>query len=156
MARTPPGPESCHRDGRRARLRVAPHSSLCTLARLCDAWNAGDAAEFTAEATYVTFNGQVMDGRAAIEDTHRRLFDGPLRGSRMTQMGDDAVPDTVRLLRPDVAHVVTIGAVMRPGQDTVTADRESVLSFVVTDDGDGWRVAAFHNTRRHDPAAAGR
>ncbi|MGI9063628.1 MAG: SgcJ/EcaC family oxidoreductase [Pseudonocardiaceae bacterium] len=45
------------------------------LARLAAAWNAGDAsgyaAQFTEDATYVAFNGEVMRGRAAIEDTHR-------------------------------------------------------------------------------------
>ncbi|MGH3566079.1 MAG: SgcJ/EcaC family oxidoreductase [Pseudonocardia sp.] len=134
---------------------------LDTLARLSDAWNAGDAtaygAEFTRDASYVAFNGQVMLGRTVIEDTHRWLFDGPLRGSRMTTTSDDALPAAVRFLRPDVAHVLTIGAVLPAGQSTVTADRESVVSFVVTDEGDTWRVAAFHNTRRLDPAtAAGR
>lgn len=38
----------------------------------------------TADATYVSFNGEVMLGRGAIEDTHRFLFEGPLRGSWMT------------------------------------------------------------------------
>lgn len=34
------------------------------------------------------------------------------------------------------------------GAPEVTADRDSVGSFVLVDDGDAWRVAAFHNTRR--------
>lgn len=131
---------------------------LDTLARLSDAWNAGDAAaygaEFTADATYVSFNGQVMSGRAAIEDTHRWLFDGPLRGSQMTSMGGDTGQATIRFLRPDVAHVLTNGAV-QPAGSTTTADRESVVSLVVTEDGNAWQVAAFHNTRRHDSAAGG-
>lgn len=138
-----------------------PSPVLKTLARLAAAWNAGDpasyGAEFTADATYVTFDGQVMLGRSAIEETHRWLFEGPLRGSQMTSQGEaDASSTTVRFLRPDVAHVVTTGAVLPAGQPTVTADRASVLSFVVTDEGDAWRVAAFHNTRRQNLAAAGR
>lgn len=131
---------------------------LDILDRLAAAWNAGDAAayaaEFTADATYVAFNGQVMAGRAAIENTHRWLFDGPLRGSRMTSMSEDASPATVRSLRPAIAHVVTTAVVLPTGQSTVTADRESVVSLVVLDQGDAWRIAAFHNTRRHDPATA--
>ena len=125
---------------------------LATLDRIGAAWNAGDAtafgAEFTPDATYVTFDGQVLAGREAIVDVHRRLFDGPLKGSTMgaSSTGDDA--PTVRFLRPDVAHVLTGGAV-RPGdRERTTPDRDSVPSFVLVDDGDGWRVAAFHNTRR--------
>jgi uncharacterized protein (TIGR02246 family) len=125
---------------------------LATLDRIGAAWNAGDAtafgAEFTPDATYVTFDGQVLAGREAIVDVHRWLFDGPLKGSTMgaSSTGDDA--PAVRFLRPDVAHVLTGGAV-RPGdQELTAADRDSVPSFVLVDDGDGWRVAAFHNTRR--------
>jgi uncharacterized protein (TIGR02246 family) len=125
---------------------------LATLDRITAAWNAGDAtafgAEFTPDATYVTFDGQVLIGRDAIVDVHRWLFDGPLKGSRMgaTSTGEDA--PAVRFLRPDVAHVLTAGAV-RPGDRAgTTPDRDSVPSFVLVDDGDGWRVTAFHNTRR--------
>jgi uncharacterized protein (TIGR02246 family) len=42
---------------------------LDTLARIAAAWNAGDAgaygAEFTADATYVVFNGELLRGRQA-------------------------------------------------------------------------------------------
>jgi len=125
---------------------------LATLDRLAAAWNAGDAAaygaEFTPDATYVTFDGTALVGREAIVEVHRWLFDGPLKGSTMgaTSTGGDA--PTVRLLRPDVAHVLTAGAV-RPGDRAeTTPDRDSVPSFVLVDDGGGWRVTAFHNTRR--------
>ena len=124
-----------------------------TLARIAAAWNAGDAtaygAEFTADASYVTVDGHVLVGRAAIVDVHRRLFDGPLRGSQMgSSTGSDADAPTVRFLRPDVAHVLSAGSVRLAGAPAVNEDRASVQSFVVTDDGDAWRVTAFHNTRR--------
>jgi uncharacterized protein (TIGR02246 family) len=132
---------------------TAAHAAvLATLDRITAAWNAGDATaygtEFTADATYVTFDGHVLVGRDAIVDIHRWLFDGPLRGSTLgaTSTGEHS-PD-VRFLRPDVAHVLTAGAV-RPGdRPGTTPDRDSVPSFVLVDDGDGWRVTAFHNTRR--------
>jgi uncharacterized protein (TIGR02246 family) len=123
-----------------------------TLDRLTAAWNAGDAdaygAEFTDDATYVVFSGDVLRGRQAIVDTHRWLFAGPLRGSRLgaSSTGDDAT--TVRFLRPDVAHVVTAGAVRAADAETATADRDSVPSYVLVHDGGRWRIAAFHNTRR--------
>jgi uncharacterized protein (TIGR02246 family) len=127
-----------------------PHAVLSVLARLADAWNAGDAdaygSLFTPDCTYVTFDGQLLDGRTAITDVHRWLFDGPLKGSTMGDPSTGSATPSVRFLRPDVAHVVTTGAVAR---GEVTPDRDSVPSFVLVrgDDGD-WSVAAFHNTRR--------
>lgn len=121
-----------------------------TLARIGAAWNAGDAtayaAEFTPDATYVAFNGEVMRGRPAIEATHRWLFDGPLRESRMVAAEPEPAPD-IRYVRPDVAVAVTGGAVQLAGAE-LTADRASVVSFVLVDDGGTWQVAAFQNTRR--------
>ncbi|WP_214403965.1 SgcJ/EcaC family oxidoreductase [Pseudonocardia lacus] len=131
---------------------AAEAAVLATLARVTGAWNAGDAtaygAEFTPDATYVTFDGHVLVGRDAIVDVHRWLFDGPLKGSTMgaTSTGGDS--PTVRFLRPDVAHVLTAGAVRPAELVETTPDRDSVPSFVLVDDGDGWRVTAFHNTRR--------
>lgn len=126
-----------------------------TLARIGAAWNAGDAAayaaEFTPDATYVAFNGEVMRGRAAIEDTHRWLFEGPLRESRMVTSGPAPEPD-IRYVRPDVAVAVSGGAVQLVGAE-LTADRASVVSFVLVEDGGTWRIAAFQNTRRQGAKA---
>jgi uncharacterized protein (TIGR02246 family) len=66
----------------------------------------------------------------------------------MTALDGDLPPGDVRFLRPDVACVVIGGAVQPADREEVTPDRESVVSFVVVDDGDAWRVAAFQNTRR--------
>src|SRR5690349_12788836 len=98
---------------------AAEAAVLAALARLTD-------DGFTADATYVTFDGHVLVGRDAIVDVHRWLFDGPLKGSTMTasSSGDDA--PAVRFLRPDVAHALTAGAV-RPGDRAeTTPDRDSV------------------------------
>lgn len=128
---------------------------LKTLARLAEAWNTGDAeaygAEFTDDATYVVFNGELLHGRSAIADTHRFLFEGPLRGSRMVAPADAAT--TLRFLRPDLAHLVTVGAVLPAGQAEVTADRRSIVSYVLIDEHGAWKVAAFQNTRA--PQAGG-
>lgn len=122
------------------------------LTRLAAAWNAGDAdaygAEFTADATYVTFDGHVLAGRAAIVDGHRWLFEGPLKGSRLTAPSARDGGPAVRFLRPDVAHVLAAGAVRPAGAEAVAPDRDSVPSYVLLDEGDAWRVTAFHNTRR--------
>jgi uncharacterized protein (TIGR02246 family) len=125
-----------------------PASVEDVLTRLAAAWNDGDATAyadlFTDDATYVMFNGAVARGRAAIEEGHRALFAGPLRGFRMEP---PATPAPVRYLRPDVAHVVADGGTRPPGQEALPADRASVVSFVLVRDAGGWRIAAFQNTR---------
>jgi len=120
-----------------------------TIAVLNQAWDDGDAtayaATFTPDATYIVFDGTVLRGRAEIERTHRFLFDGPLRGSRL---GGAAAP-SIRHVRPDVVHAVIDGGVRLDGQQTVSADRASVISLVLVTGPDGeWLITAFQNTRR--------
>lgn len=119
------------------------------------AWNRGDAAAyaslFTDDADFVAWNGSHGRGRQAIEDGHRRLFDGPLTGSRMVLVDDDAEsapPESLRFVRPDVAIMVISGVVTLAGQSPTSPDHESVQTFVLIANGNRWRVAAFHNTRR--------
>ncbi|MFC5231223.1 SgcJ/EcaC family oxidoreductase [Pseudonocardia zijingensis] len=125
-----------------------PASVEDTLTRLAAAWNDGDATAyadlFTPDATYVIFDGTVVRGRTAIEEGHRALFAGPLRGFRMDPP-TATVP--VRYLGGDVAHVLAAGGTRPPGQEATPADRASVVSFVLVRDGDDWRIAAFQNTR---------
>ncbi|MGI5242069.1 SgcJ/EcaC family oxidoreductase [Dactylosporangium sp. CA-139066] len=119
-----------------------------------DAWNRGDAtayaALFTHDASFVAWNGEYGYGRRAIEAAHRHLFAGPLAGSRMTV----DMSEPVRFLQADVAVMVTTGAVT-PGAEATgavdTTGREghvAVQTYVLVNGDDGWRIAAFHNTRR--------
>lgn len=124
---------------------------------LQDAWNRGDAAGyaslFTDDADFVAWNGSYGRGRQAIEDGHRPLFDGPLAGSRMVLVDDDvesAPPESLRFVRPDVAIMVISGMVTLAGQSATGPDHKSVQTFVLTKDGNRWRVAAFHNTRKQE------
>ena len=120
------------------------------LADLTAAWNAGDAAAyarlFTPDATYVVFDGAVLRSAPVIEDVHRRLFDGPLCGSRMGEGGSRPAAE-IRFPRPDVAHAVVTGGVRLEGTAELTPDRASVVSLVLVGTADGWRIAAFQNTR---------
>jgi uncharacterized protein (TIGR02246 family) len=126
-----------------------PVSVEDTLTRLAAAWNDGDAAAyaglFTEDATYVVFDGTVVRGRAALEEGHRALFAGPLKGFRMDPP-TMAVP--VRYLGGgDVAHVLATGGTRPPGHAELPADRSSVVSFVLVREDDDWRIAVFQNTR---------
>lgn len=120
------------------------------LDRLTDAWNAGDAEAyarlFTEDADYVTFFGQNLPGRTAIEEAHRALFEGPLQGSRLTGLGRNDHPK-VRFLSPDVALVVAGGGSSVSGGHP-EAGRESTVTLVAVCDAGAWRFTAFQNTRR--------
>ncbi|MEV7094169.1 SgcJ/EcaC family oxidoreductase [Amycolatopsis sp. NPDC051045] len=123
------------------------------LGRLADAWNSGDAAAyarlFTEDADYVTYFGLNFPGRDAIESAHRALFEGPLKGSKLTgQLGASA---KVRFVRPDVAVVVVGGGSSLTGADTTDEGRESTVSFVLVREGGEWLITAFQNTRVSDP-----
>jgi uncharacterized protein (TIGR02246 family) len=125
---------------------------------LQDAWNRGDAAGyaslFTDDADFVAWNGSYGRGRQAIEDGHRRLFAGPLTGSRMVLVDDGAEsgpPESLRFVRPDVAIMVISGVVTLAHQSATGPDHESVQTFVLVKDGSRWLVAAFHNTRQAGP-----
>jgi uncharacterized protein (TIGR02246 family) len=61
---------------------------------------------------------------------------------------DSARPESLRSVRPDVAIMVTSGAVMLADQGETGPDHESVQTFVLVKNGDRWQITAFHNTRR--------
>jgi uncharacterized protein (TIGR02246 family) len=123
------------------------------LGRLTEAWNSADATAygrlFTEDADYVTFFGMNFPGREAIENSHRALFEGPLKGSKLTgQLGASA---KVRFVRPDVAVVVAGGGSSVTGADTADEGRDSTVSFVLVREDGEWLITAFQNTRVSDP-----
>ncbi|HEX4834242.1 MAG TPA: SgcJ/EcaC family oxidoreductase [Trebonia sp.] len=136
---------------------TADRQAIATLARgMEDAWNRGDAAgyaaHFTADADFVAWNGTRGAGRQAIEAGHRPLFAGPLAGSRLVLAGEPGPGDpgarpSVRFVRPDVAIMVTAGAVTLPRERPAGPGHQSVQTFVVVKDDGRWQVAAFQNTR---------
>lgn len=122
------------------------------LAGLAHAWNAGDAhaysEQFTSNASYVAYDGRLLQGRKAIEEVHQFLFAGPLQGSRMvSEGGDGGTIDSTPLLGPDIAVVVSTGGIRLAGQSELGI-RDSVQTLVLTREDDRWLVAAFQNTRK--------
>ncbi|MBV1855993.1 SgcJ/EcaC family oxidoreductase [Catellatospora tritici] len=108
------------------------------------AWDAADAdafgRAFTEDASYVTFVGTEYHGRADITESHRALFRAFTKGTRLT--GEIT---SLRFLGPDTAVVVGRGDTYKgrpPSKPT------KIQTFVLVRQPDGWRVAAFHNTRR--------
>ena len=118
---------------------------------LQDTWNRGDAAgfasPFTDDASFIAWNGMHGYGRQAIEDAHIPLFSGPLAGSRMVLVDDDG-PESLRFIRPDVAIMVTSGAVTLADQRATGPDHQSVQTLVLAKKGNRWQITAFQNTRQ--------
>jgi uncharacterized protein (TIGR02246 family) len=117
------------------------------------AWNASDsrawAAHFVEDATFIHIFGGELDGRAAIEASHRVIFDTVYKGSRAT-----LTVRSVRMLRPDVAIVFTRGLVVTP-QGNEVREVETRPTMIVAKQQGKWQIVAFQNTRISEmPAAA--
>ncbi len=121
---------------------------------LAAAWNRPDwialAALFTEEAEYVTATGDRLVGRAQIRQGLS------LRAAARADPAEVSINElSVRLLRPDVGVVLCgwrMAAAASPRGDRARA-RAGILTLVLTDGVDGWRIATLHNTDTAGPSA---
>jgi uncharacterized protein (TIGR02246 family) len=113
-------------------------------AKLADAWSRGDGTAygecFTDDATYVAWMGTIYRGAKDIGRTHQVLFDTFLKDTKITTEGEPEV----RFYGPDAAVLTTRGDVGKK----VKAPTKVQTTTVVRQDGE-WKIAAFHNTKRH-------
>jgi uncharacterized protein (TIGR02246 family) len=114
------------------------------LARIAEAWAAHDGAaygaEFTEDASYVTFVGTHYRGAKEIGDVHAALWQKFLKGTKL------AYELTDLRIHGDTAIVVTAGDTYK---NTLPARLKKVQTYTLVRGADGaWRVAAFHNTKR--------
>jgi uncharacterized protein (TIGR02246 family) len=111
---------------------------------LLAAWGRGDGhaygALFTDNADYVAFDGSHTKGQRTIAESHQKLFDSWLKGTRLS--GEIV---SLRFLKPDVAIIHATGATLMPGKDRPV--RPSIQTLIAVKQDDVWRFAAFHNTR---------
>lgn len=109
------------------------------------AWEAGDAvayaAVFAPDADYVTWFGQHLKGRAAIEASHAPLFEKYLKGTRM-----DGELTGLRFVTPDVAVAHGRGALVKGKRRRGRFNTKVNVYVAVRRDGE-WEFAAFHNTK---------
>lgn len=123
----------------------ADEAAIRTLCQqLNAAWGNADAfaAAFTDDADYITFDGTHTRGRAAIAQVHRPLFEGFMKGSRLSGR-----TLSVRFLAPNVALVLSTGGVIRGHQKELSRKSLSVQTMVAVKQEDHWLFTAFQNTR---------
>ncbi|WP_327587793.1 SgcJ/EcaC family oxidoreductase [Nonomuraea sp. NBC_00507] len=113
------------------------------LDRLTTAWNRGDGsaygAQFTADATYITYVGTLYIGAQEIGDAHQVLFDSFLKGTNLASQ-----TRSIRFTGPDTALVITRGDTYKgkPGK----LHKIQTYTLLRQPDGD-WKIAAFQNTK---------
>ncbi len=111
--------------------------------QLEEGWNRKSGAlfarPFAEDADYVVINGLHINGRAAIDKGHQRIFDTVYKESvlRLTV-------ERVRFLRPDVA-IVHAAAHLKVGQGA--AARDARITLVMSKEKEGWKIVAFQNTQ---------
>ena len=99
------------------------------------------AKPFAEDADYVVINGMYLKGRAAIERAHQQIFDTIFKNTTVRLSVKQ-----IRFLRPDVAVVHVIGHKDAPENERELMS-DAFVSMVMTKDKQGWRIAAFHNTK---------
>jgi uncharacterized protein (TIGR02246 family) len=135
--------------GERAANRSADEAEVRDLyRRLLDGWNRGSgpafAAPFAEDGDLVAFDGTHFEGREEISSFHQELFDRWMKGTRLVGEVRD-----VRFLGSDVAVVHAVGGTVMRGKTEPSPERDSIQTLVATREDDGWRLAAFQNTRVH-------
>jgi len=107
---------------------------------LMAAWNLKDAhafaSQFTEDATFVNVNGALWIGRKDIEDRHAKA--GIFKSSHA-----DIKPDSMRLLRPDIALVHVSWTITGDPRDP--QPRSYLMTTVVVNRDGHWLIVAAQN-----------
>jgi uncharacterized protein (TIGR02246 family) len=113
---------------------------------LMQGWNDGSGARFagvfTENGDLVGFDGTHLQGRQVIVNFQQVLFDKWLKGTRLI----GAVHD-LRFLGPDTAVMHAIGDMLKRGATKPQRARASIQTLTAVRTDEGWRIAAFQNTR---------
>jgi uncharacterized protein (TIGR02246 family) len=122
------------------------------VAKLEEAWNAGDSAafasDFTDDASFIHIYGGRLDGRPAIEAVHRQIFDTIYKGSHNHYMLQG-----IRFIRPDVA-IVFVQARLKFYEAREAREIQARPTMIAVRENGRWQLAAFQNTRISEMPAA--
>ncbi len=119
---------------------------------LAEAWNGAEGERwgtyFAEDADFVNIFGLHGKGRQAIADAHNMILHGVYLGSRL-----DTEVTQLRMLAADVA-LVHLRSRLEVPNGPMAGVMNSVPSAVLTREGAGWVIAAFHNVLVTPPPAA--
>ena len=117
------------------------------------AWNTSDSKRWTSffapDAAFIHIFGGQLDGHAAIEGSHRVIFDTIYKGSRLR-----IETRSIRFVRPDVAVVFgQMHLALAPGAPMQDFDTRPTM--IMVKERGKWQIVALQNTRIAEvPAAA--
>ena len=116
------------------------------LKRLSDAWARGDGKAygnlFCDDAQYVEAPGRRVRGRAAIAQSHQRIFDSFFKGTRVAT----PAPPVIRQIAADVVLVESSGTVIFAGEDETSVPPNGLMTMVIKRHAEGWCIVSFQNT----------
>src|SRR5690606_35159330 len=101
------------------------------------------ASVFTADAEYVTFNGEWLKGNEEIAKVHQELSDGVLKRCSLASRGFRSI----RFVADNGAIIQRTGAVLQKGKSDPGRRRNSIQALVAKNENDDRRFVAFHNAR---------
>jgi len=114
--------------------------------KLLEDWARGDGeaygSRFAEDVDYVAFDGTRTKGREEISSAHQRLFDKFMKGTRLTGRIEG-----IEFPVPGVALIHATGGTVMRGKREPSPERDSIQTLVAVKRAEGWRFAAFHNTR---------
>lgn len=121
--------------------------------QLEDAWNAHDskswAAHFAEDATFIQIFGGQLDGRGAIEGSHRAIFDTIYKGSHAS-----LTLRSIRFVRPDAAVAFT-HAHLKFHEGGQPREIETRPTMILVKEQSKWQIMALQNTKISEvPVAA--
>jgi uncharacterized protein (TIGR02246 family) len=105
------------------------------------AWSNGDAAAFAAcygENATVVVPGEYLKGRDEIRRHMEQRFAGPLKGTTIADR-----PESVRIIGGDAAIIISMAAIMMPGESEVPTERLQRATWVLSKTNDDWLVDAY-------------
>jgi uncharacterized protein (TIGR02246 family) len=121
-----------------------------TLDALSEAWRHGDGVAFadwcTDDVDFINLLGMYVKGRAAVVAVHEKIFKGPYANS--TVVFDI---EHVRPLSDDLLVVISPSRLDIPA-GPVKGIVLSIATLLFVRDGERWKIASFHNTRREATA----
>jgi len=117
-----------------------------TFAGLSDAWRNADGAAFaeccTEDVDFINLLGMHVKGRHAVTELHEKIFRGPYKDSTVA-----FTIESVRSISPNAVLVIAPSRIDLPS-GPVKGIVLSIASILFVRDGDDWKLANFHNTRR--------